>query len=224
MAAKTRRTGRRPASPPDEPAGRSSTGATCCWGCRPSPRWASSATPGASSAATSRSRRRRPAPRRPPPQGPRRGQRGPARRGSPGAGAGRRHAPDPRPALPGRVRHLEGVQPEAGRQHAQEVQVRGQRVRRLPGDARQGEGPRRGRHRDPRLLARAAHRRLPEGRQARLLREGDVEHPGGRPEHGARRPRDREAPPDRAPAAQPPALPALLREAARGGEAPRAGS
>ena len=31
-----------------------------------------------------------------------------------------------------------------------------------------------------------AHHRLPEGRQARLLREGDVEHARGRPEHGAR--------------------------------------
>ena len=54
-----------------------------------------------------------------------------------------------------------------------------------------------------------------EGGQARLLREGDVEHPGGRAEHGARRPGDGEAAPDRAPAAQPSALPALPREAAR---------
>ena len=76
--------------------------------------------------------------------------------------------------------------------------------------------------RDPRLLARPAHRGLPEGGQARLLREGDVEHPGGRAEHGAGRPGDREAAPDRAPAAQPPALPALPREAAPGGAAARA--
>ncbi len=155
-------------------------------------------------------------------QGRLRDQRRPPRRGGPGAGAARRHAPDPRPAVPGRVRRLDGVQPEEGREHPQEVQAPGQRVRRLPGDARQGEGPRRGRRRDARLLARPAHHRLPEGRQARLLREGDVEHARGRAEHGARRPRDREAPPDRAPAAQPPALPALLREAPRGGEDPRA--
>ena len=33
---------------------------------------------------------------------------------SPGAGADRRHAEDPRPALPGGLRHLDGVQPEEG--------------------------------------------------------------------------------------------------------------
>ena len=43
---------------------------------------------------------------------------------------------------------------KAGRQPAQEVQVRSQRLRRLPRDARQGEGARRGRDCHARLLAR----------------------------------------------------------------------
>ena len=60
-----------------------------------------------------------------------------------------------------------------------------------------------------------------EGRQARVLREGDVEHARGRAEHGGGRPRDRQAPPDRPPAPLEPALPPLLREAARRGEAAR---
>ena len=76
-------------------------------------------------------------------------------------------------------------------------------------------------HRHARLLARAAHDRLPEGRQARLLREGDVEHARGRAQHGARRARDRQAPPDRPPAPLEPALHPLLREAADRGQAAR---
>ena len=78
----------------------------------------------------------------------------------------------------------DGIQPEARCQHAEEVQARGERLRGLPRDARQGEGARRGGHRHARLLARAAHDRLPQGRQARVLREGDVEHARGRAEHG----------------------------------------
>ena len=88
-------------------------------------------------------------------------QRGPARRGGPGPGADRRDAPHSRPALPRGVRRLDGVQPEARRQPAGEVQARGQRLRGLPRDARQGEGARRGRHRHARFLARAARGRLP---------------------------------------------------------------
>ena len=80
---------------------------------------------------------------------------------------------------------------------------------------------RRGHHRHARLLARAAHDRLPQGRQARVLREGDVEYARGRAQHGGCRPRDRQAPPDRPPAPLEPALHPLLREAARRGEAAR---
>ena len=148
-------------------------------------------------------------------------QRRPARRGSPGPGADRRDAPHPGPALPRGVRHLDRVQPEARRQQPGEVQARGPRLRGLPRDARQGEGARRGRHRHARLLARAARGRLSQGRQARVLREGDVEHPRGRAQHGGGRPRDRQAPADRPPAPIEPALPPLLREAARRGEAAR---
>ena len=47
MAGRREGPGRRPASRPRRsPPGRSSIGATCCWGCRPSPPWVSSATPG----------------------------------------------------------------------------------------------------------------------------------------------------------------------------------
>ena len=101
------------------------------------------------------------------------------------------------------------------------VQARGHRVRGLPRDARQGEGARRGHHRHARFLARAAHHRLPEGRQARLLREGDVEHARERAKHGGRRTRDRQAPSDWPPAPIEPTVPALLRQAARRGEAAR---
>ena len=102
-----------------------------------------------------------------------------------------------------------------------QVQARGQRLRGLPRDARQGEGDRRGHHRHSRLLARPAHGRLPQGRQARVLREGNVEHARGRAEHGGGRPRDRQASPDRAPAPLEPALHPLLREAPGRGEAAR---
>ena len=57
-------------------------------------------------------------------QGPEGDQRRPARRRRAGPGADRRDAAHPGPALPGRVRHLDGVQPEARRQHAEEVQAR----------------------------------------------------------------------------------------------------
>ena len=120
-------------------------------------------------------------------EGPAGHQRRAARCGRAGPGADRLDAAHSRAALPRRVRHLGGVQPEAGRQHVQEVQARGERVRRLPRDARQGERARRGGHRDARLLARAARGRLPQGRQARVLREGDVQHARGRAQHGARR-------------------------------------
>ena len=99
----------------------------------------------------------------------------------------RLHAPHPGPPLPGGLRHLDGVQPEARRQHVQEVQARGERVRRLPRDARQGEGARRGHHRHAGLLALAARRGLPQSRQARVLREGDVEHARGRQGDGRSR-------------------------------------
>ena len=95
-------------------------------------------------------------------------------------------------------------------------------LRGLPAAARPGEGAGRGRDRDPRLLARAAHGRVPRGRQARLLREGDVEHARGRAPDGGGGPRDRQAAADRPPAPQQPALPALPRQAARRGEAARA--
>ena len=108
----------------------------------------------------------------------------PARRGGAGPGADGVDAAHPGLALPCGVRYLDRVQPAACRQHAQAVQARGQRLRRLPRDARQGEGARRGHHRHARLLARAAHDRLPQGRQARVLREGDVEHARGRAQHG----------------------------------------
>ena len=143
------------------------------------------------------------------------------RRRRAGPGAGRGDAPHPGPALPRGLRHLDGVQPAAGRQHAQAVQARSERLRRLPRDARQGTGDRRGHHRHARLLARAAHDRLPQGRQARVLREGDVEYARGRAQHGGRRPGDRQAAPDRAPAPLESTLPALLSEAAGGSEAAR---
>ena len=52
-------------------------------------------------------------------------QRRPHRRRGPGPGADRGDAPHPGPALPRGVRHLDGVQPEARRQHPQAVQARG---------------------------------------------------------------------------------------------------
>ena len=110
-----------------------------------------------------------------------------ARRRRAGPGAHRRDAPDPRSPLPRRLRRLDGIQPEARRQQPQAVQARGERLRGLPRDARQGERARRGHHRDARLLARAARDRLPQGGQARVLREGDVEHARGRAQHGGRR-------------------------------------
>ena len=61
-------------------------------------------------------------------------------------------------------------------------------LRGLPRDARQGERARRGDHRHARLLARAARDRLPESWQARVLREGDVEHARRRAQHGDGRP------------------------------------
>ncbi len=54
-----------------------------------------------------------------------------------------------------------------------------------------------------------------------LLREGDVEYARGRAQHGGRRPGDRQAAPDRAPAPLESTLPALLSEAAGGSEAAR---
>ena len=54
-----------------------------------------------------------------------------------------------------------------------------------------------------------------------LLREGDVEHARGRPQHGAGAARDRQAPADRPPAPLEPALHPLLPQAARRGEAAR---
>ena len=63
-----------------------------------------------------------------------------------------------------RLRHLDRLQPQAGDQSPGQIQIRGQRLRRLPRDAGEGEGPRRGRHRNARLLAQPANRGLSEGR------------------------------------------------------------
>ena len=63
------------------------------------------------------------------------------------------------------------------------------RVRRLPGDARQGEGPRRGHHRHPRLLARRAYGGLPEAGCTSIARRR-CRTPWRAPAHGARRPED----------------------------------
>ena len=86
----------------------------------------------------------------------------------------------------GRLRHL-AVDAEVRRRHHQERWTQAYaagRLRRLPGDAGQGEGPA-GRHRGhPRLDARRARHRVPEGRPARLLREGDVQRPGQGPRDG----------------------------------------
>ena len=134
------------------------------------------------------------------PAGPAGDQHRPPRRWRAGPGAHRRDAAHPRPPLPRRVRRVDGIQPEARRQQPQAVQARGERLRGLPRDARQGERTRRGHYRDTRLLARAARDRLPQGRQARVLREGDVEHARGRAQHSGRPARDRQAPSDRPPA------------------------
>ena len=67
-----------------------------------------------------------------------------------------------------------------------ELQVRG--VRRLPRHAREGEGDRRGPHRDARPPARLRLDLRDEGGQARLLREAaDAQHPRGAPRRAASR-------------------------------------
>ena len=148
-------------------------------------------------------------------------QRRAARGRGPGPGAHRRDAANPRPPLPRGLRRLDRIQPAPRRQQPEAVQARGERLRGLPRDARQGEGARRGHYRDAGLLARAARDRLPRGGQARLLREGNVEHARGCAEHGGRRTQERQPAADRPSAALEPALPALLREAPAGGEAAR---
>ena len=98
------------------------------------------------------------------PRGGARGARRPPsdQRRAPGARAQgqvlRRDASNPRPPLPRGVRRLDGIQPEARRQQSQRYKHELNALRGLPRDARQGEGARRGHHRDPRFLALAARR------------------------------------------------------------------
>ena len=116
-----------------------------------------------------------------------------------------RRAQDPGHPLPRRLRHL-AVQPQVRRAPPQEVRPRPEAVRGLQGDALGRAGPRRRDRGDARLHARGAHERGAQGRQARLLREADVQHGRGRALNGSHRPGDGPPAPDRPPAPQQSAL------------------